>query len=151
MSIQVFLNALKTDQFRKEVSLVIGKSSPDLCPVAAMLDYMARRGNAVGPLFQFHDGRFLTRARFLAAVRSALAEAGLDARLYSGHSFRIGAATTAAVCGIQDSLITTLGHWHSSAYTVYDVLQGVAGRLCLTEWVNRGVLFASVMHQVADV
>ena len=62
-----------------------------------MLDNTARRGNAVGPLFQFRDGRFLTCARFVAAVRSALVEAGLDAKLYSGHSFRIGAATTAAV------------------------------------------------------
>ena len=38
-------------------------------------------------------------------------------------------------CGIQDSLIKTLGRWQSSAYTVYvrtpgEVLQGVANRLC---------------------
>ena len=71
-SIQVFLKASKTDPFRKGVSLVIGKGSPELCPVAAVLDYMVRRGNATGPLFQFRDGRFLTRARFVAAVRSAL-------------------------------------------------------------------------------
>ena len=104
-SIQVFLKASKTDPFRKGVSLVIGKGSPELCPVAAVLDYMVRRGNATGPLFQFRDGRFLTRARFVAAVRSALVKVGLDARLYSGHSFRIGAATTAAFCGIYTGFI----------------------------------------------
>ena len=105
-SFQVFLKASKTDPFRKgNFPWLLGKGSPDLCPVAAVLDNMARRGNAVGPLFRFRDGRFLTRARFVAAVRLALVEAGLDARLYSGHSFRIGAATTAAVCGIQDSCI----------------------------------------------
>ena len=139
--------------------MVIGKGSPDLCPVVAVLDNMARRGNAVGPLFRFRDGRFLTRARFVAAVRSALVEAGLDARLYSGHSFRIGAATTAAVCGIQDSCIDKdagpLAELSLHSVHVYVPLRtppGCAARrgrtsLCLTEWVNRGVLFASVGHR----
>ena len=34
-------------------------------------------------------------------------------------SFRIGSATTAAACGIEDSLIQTLGHWKSAAYLRY--------------------------------
>ena len=38
---------------------------------------------------------------------------------YSGHSFRIGAATTAASVGVEDSLIKTLGRWESSAYLLY--------------------------------
>lgn len=36
-----------------------------------------------------------------------------------GHSFRIGAATTATKKGIQDSLIRTLDHWESMAYQLY--------------------------------
>ena len=87
-----------------------------------------------GPLFVFGDGRCLTRPRFVAALRLALGAAGIDARLYSGHSFRIGAATTAAIRGIPDSLIKTMGRWQSSAYTLYvrtptSVLQSVARRL----------------------
>ena len=35
----------KTDPFRKGVALIIGKGSVDLCPVAAVLDYMVRRGS----------------------------------------------------------------------------------------------------------
>ena len=38
---------------------------------------------------------------------------------YSGHSFRIGAATTAAECGLQDSMIKAVERWESSAYQVY--------------------------------
>ena len=38
---------------------------------------------------------------------------------YSGHSFQIGAATTAAEVGLEDSLIKTLGRWESSAYLLY--------------------------------
>ena len=35
------------------------------------------------------------------------------------RSFRIGAATTAASQGIQDSVIKMLGRWQSSAYILY--------------------------------
>ena len=70
-------------------------------------------------MFLFADGSYLTRERFVAKLRQALAAAGIEAKRYAGHSFRIGAATTASLCGLQDSLIKTLGRWESSAYTVY--------------------------------
>ena len=38
---------------------------------------------------------------------------------YSGHSFRIGAVTTAASKGIDDSMIQVLGRWQSTAYLCY--------------------------------
>ena len=47
--------------------------------------------------------------RLIAAVRRALAEAGVDTTGYSGHSFRIGVATAAACAGLGDALIKTLG------------------------------------------
>ncbi len=60
-------------------------------------------------LFRFQDGRFLTRERFVASVRRALERAGLNYKAYAGHSFRSGAATTAARCGVNDSTIKLLG------------------------------------------
>ena len=130
----VHLKLSKTDPFRRGVSLVIDTGNTEICPVAAVLSYMVQRGPAPGPLFLFSDRCYLTRARFVAAIRSALSQAGINTKPYSGHSFRIGAATTAALCGVQDSLIKVLGRWQSSAYQLYiwtppEVLRGVAKQM----------------------
>ena len=117
--LEVRIKASKTDPFRRGVSVYLGRGFGDLCPVAAILNYMVRRDATAGPFFLFSNGTFLTRERFVTAVRSALAAAGLNSSSYAGHSFRIGAATTAARRGIQDSLIKTLGRWESAAYTIY--------------------------------
>ena len=79
--------------------------------MAALAAYLAIRGNQPGPFFQFRDGRPLSRERFVIKVREALTEAGLEASKFAGHSFQIGAATTAAARGVEDSLIKTLGRW----------------------------------------
>ena len=116
---RIRLKASKTDPFRKGVLLFIGRGAPDLCPVKALVSYLLVRGERAGPLFLFEDGRFLTRQRFVKEVREALRKAGVDCTKYCGHSFRIGAATTAASRGMEDSLIMTLGRWRSLAYADY--------------------------------
>ena len=73
----------------------------------------------------------------MRGVRAALSEAGYMGKDYAGHSFQIGAATTAAEHGIQDSLIKTLGRWESRAYTWYvrtspEVLRSVAKTMSLS-------------------
>ena len=117
--LQVTIKASKTDPFRQGVTLFIGVSGGTLCPVSAVLNYMVARGSSPGPLFTWDDGRYLTRESFVARVRSALSAAGYRGKDYAGHSFRIGATTTASRCGVQDSLIKTLGRWESAAYTRY--------------------------------
>ncbi|CAH3143348.1 unnamed protein product, partial [Porites evermanni] len=71
-----------------------------------------------GPLFTFSDGRPLTRKQLSSTVQSILHSAGYTGS-YSGHSFCIGAATTAAARGVPDHLIKTLGRWSSDAYQIY--------------------------------
>ena len=117
--LQVHLKVSKTDPFRKGIDVYIGRTNNDLCPVAAMMAYLAVRGNNPGALFRFKDGRLLSRVRFVECIRAALARSGLDQQKYAGHSFRSGAATTAAQCGLNDATIKLLGRWQSCAYLLY--------------------------------
>ena len=115
----VCIKQSKTDSFRQGVTIYVGKTDTPLCPVAAMLVYMAMRGPGDGLLFRFRSGEALTRQRLMMTLRKVLARAGLKSEEYTGHSFRIGAATTAAVCGISVDTIKTLGQWKSQAYQLY--------------------------------
>ena len=110
---------LKTDPFRKGVDVFVGRTSNELCPVAAMLAYLAVRTSKPGFLFQFADGRLLTKLRLVDELRKVLTAVGFNAKDYAGHSFRIGAATTASACGLNVSTIRMLGRWSSSAYLSY--------------------------------
>ena len=116
--LSVHLRRAKTDPFGRDVTLFLGRSQSDVCPVAALLNYLAIRLAAEGPLFVHSNGAPLLKRQFVAGVRKALSSSGLDSSTYSGHSFRIGAATSAAA-GIPDHLIKTLGRWESSAYQLY--------------------------------
>ena len=109
----------KTDPFRQGVTIYLGRTGLALCPVAALLAYLVLRGKGDGPLFRFKNGQPLTRARLVSAIRGVLKEAGFAPDDFSGHSFRIGAATTAAACGVPVDVIKTLGRWRSEAYQLY--------------------------------
>ena len=125
-SITVAIKESKTDPFKKGVTAHIGVTKSQLCPLAAVLAYMVQWGPQAGPFFLFKDGRPLTWDRLVAEVRRALERAGVDPSHYSSHSFRIRGVTTAATCGLQDSL--TLGRWESTAYTVY--IRTLSSQLC---------------------
>jgi len=118
-TLKVFLRRSKVDQLGKGVDVYIGKTDCPLCPVLAIVQYMTVRGQEEGPFFQLQDGRPLTKAVFTSKVREGLRAIGLPEQNFAGHSFRIGAATTAASVGIEDSVIRTMGRWSSAAYLVY--------------------------------
>ena len=109
----------KTDQFRKGADIALARTGQDICPVAALLAYLAIRKGHAGPLFHFEDGKYLTQASLTKHMREALTRLGIDEDLYAGHSLRIGAAITAAASGVQDATIKALGRWRSNAYQRY--------------------------------
>ena len=114
--VQVRVKASKTDPFRKGVTIYLGRTDNDLCPVGAIAAYLAVRDRHPGPFFKFATGAPLSRVALVSNMRAALQSSEVDASKYAGHSFRIRAATTAASVGIEDSLTKTLGRWESAAY-----------------------------------
>ena len=117
--LSIKLKHSKTDQEMKGVKIVIGETGDDLCPIIAMLSYLKVRGSHPGHLFCWQSGSPLSKSNFVDKVRSALTTANLPADNFTGHSFRIGAATTATSAGICDSFIQFLSRWKSNAYLLY--------------------------------
>ncbi|XP_053144071.1 uncharacterized protein LOC128347973 isoform X1 [Hemicordylus capensis] len=118
--VELRLRRAKTDQKGKGATITLAEGTDEgLCPVRAMRDYMAVRGEGEGQLFRHADATPLTRFQFWALVKEALRRAGLDPRVYGTHSFRIGAASSAAAAGLTEKRIRALGRWRSSACRRY--------------------------------
>ena len=107
--LRMHLKRSKCDQFGEDVGVFVGRTRNKLCPVAAMLTYLAVRGDAPHSLFIDRQQQPLTKSSFAIRIRRILESPGyLDAN-FAGHSFKIGAATTAAQRGVEDSVIQALG------------------------------------------
>ena len=116
----VEIKASKIDPFRKGMTLVIGKTSQVTCPVNAMKKYLDTIPKPCkGPLFVYASGKRLTRQHLTRELRYLLSRLGLNSSNYSGHSFRIGAATSATASGLPSWLIKTLGRWISDCFETY--------------------------------
>ncbi len=85
------------DQERRGVDLFIGRMGNSLCPMVAMLRYLELREMDDGPLFREQNEAPLTKDRLVAKVRQTLQLVRIDQSNYAGHSFCIGAATTAGL------------------------------------------------------
>ena len=97
--VTLHLRQSKTDPFGVGCFIYLGRTNTNPCPVAAVLNYLSVRPSTLGPLFVFDNGSPLTRAGLVDHLRESLRQAGIDSSQYSGHSFRIGAATAAAAAG----------------------------------------------------
>ena len=90
------------------------------------------------PLYFFSTEQFLTRDKVTSILRLLLQRLGFATESYASHSFRIGAATTAAEAGLPPWLIQTLGRWSSNCYTQYirtpaSIFQSVPAQLAATD------------------
>lgn len=120
-TMQFHVKRSKTDPYAKGMTIHIGPTVSPYCPVLAMVEYLSRsRPPPTQPLFQFVSGTPLSRSLLTSKVRSLLLAAGVpNAQDYSGHSFRIGAATTAAAAGLPDWQIRAMGRWQSDCVLRY--------------------------------
>ena len=110
----------KTDQRGMSSSLTLLDSDhQNLYPVKALGDYLAVRPQIQGPLFVHFNGDPLLSFQFSRVLKESLKFIGLNPANFSSHSFRIGAATAAALGGLSEEKIKELGRWKSSAYRSY--------------------------------
>ena len=109
------------DPFQQGHQINISATNTSTYPVRAMHKYMSiiPPANKKGPLF--NGGRFfpLSRANVTTTLHQLLHGTNEEPVNYASHSFRIGAATTAAAVGLPPALIKTLGCWKSNAYETY--------------------------------
>lgn len=118
------LRSSKTDPFGNGVIIKIFENS-SLAPVSTMQNFLQLRllqgANPDSPLFVDNalSSKPLLRGTFISYLKDTLTRVGIDNRDYNGHSFRIGAATSAAAAGVEDHVIQTLGRWSSDCYIRY--------------------------------
>ena len=97
--ISILLKASKTDPFHSGTIINIFQTGGITCPVNDLNIFITRCDSfsvdPEGPLFLLTSGRTVTRALFLDMLGQLCTSLGLDPKSYHGHSFRIGAATTA--------------------------------------------------------
>lgn len=135
----VVIKTSKADTFNKGVQLCVGCTLLPICAHCAVHRYIIERKTrgfgAQEPLFVFSNGTGLTRSLFVRHTRLWLSLVGVNDKLYSSHSYRVGGATTAAAAGLADWEIKLMGRWSSDAYLSYiktpmSVRAGFARRMC---------------------
>ena len=136
----VNIKVSKVDPFRRGHSIRLAPSGTSVCPVRALSKHLLNCRDASKPLFMFADGKYLTRELLTHTVQSLL-QGTPHTGHYTSHSFRIGAATTAAAAHIPDWLIKILGRWSSNCYERYirtpsNVIDHVSCKLASTSYVR---------------
>jgi integrase len=115
-----------------------------LCPVTAVRRAFSQvRGRELGsPAFLWSTPRGrgpMTHSLFVSGFKCLCLKAGIDASVYSGHSFRRGGATFAFRTGVDHALIKMLGDWKSDAYLLYEQTS-TERRLCLPRLMAKAIL-----------
>jgi hypothetical protein len=115
------LKSSKTDIERRGVDVRLFRTRTSVCPVTCLKTFLQFRNNNKpdSSLFCLPNGQPLTRRAFVTNLKHLLVRLGISPISYSGHSLRIGAATSAAAVGIPDHLIKVLGRWSSLSYCRY--------------------------------
>ncbi|XP_067309065.1 uncharacterized protein [Pseudorasbora parva] len=129
-TIRFLIKRSKTDQFKNGHFIHIFNLPTPIQPYQSLSFFLAHReaqiSSQLDPLFIDENNLPITRHWFHKKLKYILTNSGIQAHLYSSHSFRIGAATTAAQKGLPDHQIKLLGRWSSDAFQSY-----IRSDLCL--------------------
>ena len=121
----------------------IGCTKNEVCAYCSMLKYKQLLYNLPNcsvtqdsPFFQTSLGGWLSKPMFVQQTHLYLSLLHINPSDYSGHSYRGGGATSAAMAGLADWEIKLLGRWKSNVYLRYikapvSMLVGFAPRMAV--------------------
>lgn len=122
-TIAYLIKQSKTDQTNKGHFIYIFNLPSPIQPYQSVLAFLHLRNSQAKsphePLFTDESKKPVTRFWFQKHLKCVLQLSGIPANNFSTHSFRIGAATSAAQKGLSNQQIQTLGRWSSEAYQSY--------------------------------
>jgi site-specific recombinase XerD len=101
----VLIARSKTDQDAEGVTIAVARGSAEACPVVALRDWLDAADIEAGAVFRpinkagTVSAERLTDRSVANLVKAYAARAGLDEKLFSGHSLRRGFLTSAAAAG----------------------------------------------------
>ncbi|KAI8515695.1 hypothetical protein Bbelb_065080 [Branchiostoma belcheri] len=98
---------------------ILAQPDSRYCPVGNIRQYLQLRGGGPGYLFLAQNASPVTSDYFAKVLHACVIQTNLDPHRYTPHSFRIGAATQAALQGVPDTTIRRLGRWSSDAFRKY--------------------------------
>ena len=112
---------LKHSKSGSSCSVIVARNDTQFCPFKAMIKYLSCRPQSsnLAPLFVIPGDFPMSKCWFNQHLKLVLIKANISPKGYTSHSFRIGAATTAASQGVSSTSLQQLGRWASSAYSSY--------------------------------
>ncbi len=122
-TIVFYLKRTKTNQSGQPTPVFYFNIQLALNPFPILANYLhfcsSQNAFPNDPLFVSESGQVITCFWFHQHFHHVLSLSGISPIHYSGHSFRIGAATSASCSGIPKHLIQIMGRWSFQAYHCY--------------------------------
>ena len=142
--VYIYCNFSKTNQFGSSdlVIPVPGNADPKLDLVKHLTKlFEISDAEPDKPAFTYAPGKFVHYRMFTEKLKSLLSSSGLDASLYSGHSFRRGGASFLYQVGGSILQIMSSGDWSSNCFTRYLFLteeERMEAQLLISSAISRG-------------
>lgn len=121
VSLSVKLSGSKTNQTGRPEMVIIHKEfkNQEFCPINLMEKYVQAHPKNSNTLFVHFNGSPVTRYQFQAVLKKSAHCLKWQVSGFTSHSFRIGAATSAAAKGVPVEEIMRKGRWKSAAVASY--------------------------------
>ena len=124
--IEIYFESSKGDRYKKGCKIRLGKIKDKmLCPVRAVRwiqrgrEHLKLRNSSDSRVSQIGQGVVIHRQKIINRIKKIAKNEGLDPKLFSGHSLRIGRATQLMAAGFDATVIKLMGRWKSDCYMAY--------------------------------